>query len=180
MLSIKTGESWLGAANPCSGAGWAPHSGWGTTVMCIPCFSCLWFLPLFLLSPFSLLLILSLYFNLFQLLNCSYINTWVLLLFSPNTPPRPSVGEEWGSCCVVLSCHLELNHDIKKYTIPWQEAWAGLAVTGHWNYFLAIYPIKTNTSLRRKCAEKLPRTRSLYLPVAKAELGTTLPSVPTA
>lgn len=102
-------RNWPGGAYPCSGIVWASVSGWWTIALCMA-----WgFISLFC---FSLLHCLPFHYNyyyfykyyiLFQLLNCFYLNPWVLPSFQLSSQPE----KRWATGCMVLNCQLGLTHD---------------------------------------------------------------------
>lgn len=72
----------------------------------------------FSVSPFLLLLLLILYFILFQLLNCSYLKPQVCGIFSIILLTGEGAGRNWVSSYLVLSCWLGSNHNNREQQAP--------------------------------------------------------------
>ena len=90
-----------------SGTNWVSIGGWWAVALCIIyIFQSFYYCCCHFISV--IITIISFFFSV--LLNRSYLNPRVLLLF-PIFFPIPLGGGEWVSGCVVLSCWLGLNQD---------------------------------------------------------------------
>ena len=100
----------VGMGDRCLGTNRVSISRWWAIALCITCiFQSVYYYCCHFISV--IIIIISFFFSV--LLNCSYLNPGVLLLFLIFSP-IPLDGGEWVSGCVVLSCWLGLNHDSMK------------------------------------------------------------------
>ena len=100
----------------CSGTNWALVSEWWAIASYITCIFQSFY---YYYCHFIIVIIMSFFFSV--LLNCSYLNPWVLLVFFPILSPIPLGGGQWVSGCVVLSCWLGLNHNSREewFHVTW-------------------------------------------------------------